>query len=124
MTSARSKILSMREKKKKKKKSVNIIFRNGNGLVQTGFLYARTRPAGLNLLPDPPRLINGFFNPKPAPPDPAGSTGPVCHAQPQITAQTQTQTQISKTQVSDLWISLLKSQTHTQILTQIQTQIS
>ena len=84
MTSAHSKILSMR-----KKKSVNIIFRNGNGLVQTGFLYARTRPAGLNPLPGlAPINKRVFFQLQTRPAGPCGLHGPVCHAQPQITAQT------------------------------------
>ena len=68
------------------------------GRVQAGFLYARTRPVGLNPLPEPVpfnKWVFFFFfsNPKRA---------LSRHAQPQITTQTQTQTQISKTQVSNL----------------------
>ena len=64
--------------------------------VQAGFLYARTRPVGLNPLPEPvpfKERVFFFSNPKQA---------LSRHAQPQITSQTQTQTQISKTQVSNL----------------------
>ena len=88
------------------------------GWVRAGFLYARTRPAGLNPLPELAPINKRVFfpNPKPALWAPQAPT-----VMPQPKSQHKHKHRYKKTQVSDLRISLSKSQTQTQILTQIQT---
>ena len=70
------------------------------GQVRAGFLYAQTRPAGLNPLPEPTSFNKRVFFQTPNPPHralqaPRALSRPT---HPQIT----TQTQISKPQVSNL----------------------
>ena len=91
------------------------------GWVQAKFLYAR--PVGLNPLPEPAPFNKWVFFPTQThPAEPCGLHGP-CPIMPSPDHNTNTNTDIKNTSFRSMTFPF-KSQTQTQILTQIQTQIS
>ena len=57
----------------------HLVLGMATGRVRAGFFHTRARPAGLDLRPEPGPISKRIFfaGPRPAPPGPAGSTGPI-----------------------------------------------